>query len=195
MNTSRTPNRRSVSAQAIVVAMLLGGCGSAGTSQAPASRVPSRTSAHIAIRDSTFPTYKCRIAGQDPCSLADSTVKAIAASNFAGDGVQDAVLVVDSSDPGLDADCKTIDETGTFTFPTGTISFHSLHRDCNSWGSWAVSVPPFFGGPRIRTIFVVTGGTGEFSDATGYGTERDVDDEITYDGTIIYTTSATSAAG
>ena len=64
-------------------------------------------------------------------------------------------------------------EDGTFTFDSGTISFRSWHRDCN------------FTGPRIQTIFAITGGTGAFDGATGWGTERDdAPDGFAFDGTI-----------
>jgi hypothetical protein len=90
-------------------------------------------------------------------------------------GTVDYTLVVDFS-PGFDAPCNTVDETGVFTFDTGTITVRSHHRDCPG------SIRP---GPRIVTEFVVTGGTGAFAGATGSGTELG-SGSIVYNGTIAF---------
>jgi hypothetical protein len=121
---------------------------------------PATTHLHIVIGAITF----------DDHAHADAT------SPTAGSGKLDSALVVDASDPGPNNDCNTVDETGTFTFPTGTITYRSWHRDCN------------FNGPRIQTLFAVTGGTGAWSRATGWGTERDdAPDGFAFDGTITAT--------
>jgi hypothetical protein len=134
------------------------------------------THLHILIASIVFPSFTCRTPDQDPCrGLADSTDAATASSNIAGDGTLAGTLVVDVSDPGPEGRCNTVDEKETFTFPAGSISIRSWHRDCN----WI--------GPRIQTVFVITGGTGTFAGATGYGTERDdAPDGFAYDGAITY---------
>ena len=81
---------------------------------------------------------------------------ATATSADLGVGTLRGLLTVDDSDPGPNHDCNTVSEDSTFTFNSGTISYRSWHRDCN------------FGGPRIQTIFAITGGTGAF-DGLGFG--------------------------
>jgi len=159
------------------VAMLaLAGCapGSAGAVPASPGPTPRTATLHISEPDVQFETYICRVAGRDPCrGVADSTGHGTIASNLAGDGTSEFDLVVDDSDPGPNGDCNTVHETDTFTFTSGTLSVESLHRDCN------------FGGTRINTLFVITGGTGEFAGATGYGVESDANG-IAYDADISY---------
>ena len=100
---------------------------------------------------------------------------ATATSPLLGAGTLRALLTVNDSDPGPDNTCNTVSEDATFTFKTGTISYRSWHRDCN------------FGGPRIQTIFAITGGTGTFEGATGWGEERDdAPDGFAFDGTITH---------
>ena len=100
---------------------------------------------------------------------------ATATSPDLGAGTLRGLLTVDRSDPGPNQDCNTVSEDSTFTFSSGTISYRSWHRDCN------------FGGPRIQTIFAITGGTGDFDGATGWGTERDdAPDGFAFDGTITH---------
>ena len=189
--------RRSIAVLAWASFLSLAAC----TAAAPATGVPPSAVAmpmaeatpapiarteplHVVISSIAFPTFRCRQAGQDPCrAVADSTSTADASSNLAGTGSMSTSLAVDFTDPGPKGDCNTVDETGTFTFPTGTISFRSWHRDCN------------FDGPRIQTVFAITGGTGAFAGAVGYGTERDdAPDGFVYDGSITYvaTTSTPS---
>jgi hypothetical protein len=88
-------------------------------------------------------------------------------------GTVDYTLVIDWS-PGFDAPCNVVDETGVFTFETGTITVHSHHQDCPA------TIRP---GPRIVTDFQVTGGTGAFAGATGSGAEHG-QSTIIYNGTI-----------
>jgi hypothetical protein len=56
--------------------------------------------------------------------------------------------------------CNTVDETVVFTFDTGTITTHAVHRDCPA------TIRP---GPRIMGTFTVVGGTGAFEGITGSG--------------------------
>jgi hypothetical protein len=143
---------------------LVGCHATAGPSSMPQAAVtpapaptPTTTHLHVVIGAITF----------------DDTAHADASSPTAGSGKLQSALVVDASDPGPNKDCNTVDETGTFTFAAGTITYRSWHRDCN------------FGGPRIQTIFAITGGTGAWAGATGWGTERDdAPDGFAYDGTI-----------
>jgi len=155
----------------LALAFGLVGCGAAATpSSTPqpavtAAPAPTPTTAHlhVVIGDITFDQY----------------AQAVATSPSAGVGTLQSLLSVDDSDPGPNNDCNTVDETGTFTFAAGTITYRSWHRDCN------------FGGPRIQTIFAITGGTGEWAGATGWGAERDdAPDGFAYDGTITVPTAA-----
>jgi hypothetical protein len=58
--------------------------------------------------------------------------------------------------------CNTVDETAVFTFDTGTITTHAVHRDCPA------TIRP---GPRIMGTFTVVGGTGAFEGITGSGNQ------------------------
>jgi hypothetical protein len=60
---------------------------------------------------------------------------------------------------GFDDPCNHVDETTTFSFTEGTITFESHHTDC------------LLHGLRINDTFAVTGGTGAFSGASGAGRE------------------------
>jgi hypothetical protein len=167
-------------AQPVLLALLattviaLAGCAPAAVSSARPAPTRARASLRVEEPDLHFTKYACRDAGKDPCrGLADSAGDGKVTSNLAGDGTSHFDLIVDDSDPGPNGDCNTVHESTTFTFALGTISVASLHRDCN------------FGGVRIETLFVITGGTGAFAGATGYGTESDANG-ITYDATIAY---------
>lgn len=163
--------------------LALAGCAGAGTPAPTATPAASPITKALGITASTvtFPSYACRTAGQDPCrGLADAVFEAKVASKVAGDGTLRAVVVIDDTDPGPNGDCNTVDETGTFTFSAGSIAVRSLHRDCN------------FGGPRTQTLFIVTGGTGSFSGATGFGTEKGTAAGLSYDGMITYSGSTPS---
>ena len=107
-------------------------------------------------------------------TIDSGTATATADSPQLGSGNLSSAIKVDSTDPGPDNNCNTVDENGTFTFPAGNITYRSWHRDCN------------FGGPRIQTVFAITGGTGSYVGATGWGTEHDGSDSLVYDGTITY---------
>lgn len=163
-------HRLATRAAAATVVVLLVGC-NAVTTPAPTpaptptqtpmpAPTPVSTHLHIVIDNLKF----------DP--QGDT---ATATSPDLGAGTLRALLTVDDSDPGPKNDCNTVSEDATFTFKTGTISYRSWHRDCN------------FGGPRIQTIFAITGGTGAFVGATGWGTERDdAPDGFAFDGTMTH---------
>ena len=166
-----------VSASALVV--VASGC-VAGHAPTPAATID------MARLFATIPTVAissqvCRVVGQDPCrGLADSRAEGGTTSEMAGDGTVQFDLVVDSSDPGPNGSCETVDERATLAFAAGTIDIRSIHRDCN----WI--------GPRIATEFVVTGGTGRFAGATGFGTEKSLGG-LTLDGTVWFTASRVPA--
>jgi hypothetical protein len=77
--------------------------------------------------------------------------------------------------------CNTVDETAVFTFATGTVTTHSVHRDCPA------TIRP---GPRIHTDFSIIGGSGAFAGATGYGYEVSGGGSLNYNG-FITSSSAT----
>ena len=166
----------------LVLALALVGCNSTGTPASSGTPAPTTTTKafRVTIPDLQFTSYKCRNAGENPCrGLADSSATGPVTADIAGAGSAAYVYVVDYSDAGPDGSCNTVDEKGTITFPTGTISVRSLHRDCN------------FTGPRIQTLFVLTAGTGEFAGASGYGTE--ISGLVIYlTGTITYAAKAAS---
>ena len=64
-----------------------------------------------------------------------------------------------------------------FTFDTGTVTTHSIHRDCPA------TIRP---GPRIQTSFTITGGTGAFAGATGSGREVSGGPPVLYNGKIVF---------
>ena len=166
----------------LLVALAIVGCNSTGTPASSGTPAPTTTTKafRVTIPDLQFTSYKCRNAGENPCrGLADSSASGPVSADIAGVGSADYAYVVDYSDAGPNGTCNTVDEKGTITFPTGTISTRSLHRDCN------------FTGPRIQTLFVVTGGTGEFAGASGYGTE--ISGMVIYlTGTITYAATVAS---
>lgn len=164
--------RRSVMVLAMGSVLSVAACAASSTPAPSATPAPvaTTTGVHIIISSIAF---------------TSDGWKAAATSPVMGDGSVAGDLVVDDSDPGPEGNCNTVDERGTFSFSAGSISYRSWHRDCN------------FTGPRIQTEFAITGGTGEFAGATGYGTERDDAPEgFVYDGTITYlTTAPTPSAG
>ncbi len=107
------------------------------------------------------------------CSLGAATTDGTAWANIAGDGIYHADLVVDFSPGGT---CNIVDETDTFTFPSGTIYAHSVHEDCRLTGN------------RIDADFTITGGSGAFAGASGGGKEfgNNGHDPIKYNGQIAY---------
>ena len=143
---------------------------------APAASATATSPLHLTVTplSQQFTSTSCT----DPMNpfLCVSTATGEVLSNLSTTpGTVDYTLVIDFS-PGFDAPCNTVDETGVFTFETGTITIHSYHRDCPA------TIRP---GPRIATDFVVTGGTGAFAGATGSGTELG-QASIVYNGTIAF---------
>jgi len=104
-------------------------------------------------------------------AICQFTTAGTATSNLVPDAAAySADLVVDFS---LGGSCNEVDESDTFAFDEGSIYIHSHHVDCREHG-W-----------RIRTDFVVTGGTGQFAGATGGGLEMGVPAVgIFYDGVL-----------
>ena len=71
-------------------------------------------------------------------TIDSGTATATADSPQLGSGNLSSAIKVDSTDPGPDNNCNTVDKNGTFTFPAGNITYRSWHRDCK------------FGGLQIR---------------------------------------------
>jgi len=90
--------------------------------------------------------------------VCSSTADGVAISNVAGSGTIHWALVTDFFD-GWDGTCNHVDEVGTFTFATGSITEVSHHTDCAQPGL------------VVKTTFKVTGGTGRFKGVTGSGVE------------------------
>ena len=117
---------------------------------------------HLAVTRLDFTSVTCvDPAGVDPsdpsCKMIQSTIVADASSNLStGKGTFQATILVDLTPGGT---CNIVDEPGAFIFDNGTIYTHSHHEDCAIHGL------------RIDTTFKVTGGTGDFADATGGGHE------------------------
>jgi hypothetical protein len=140
---------------------------------APAAAAQEGTPLHMTVSPKAeFTSFSCT----DPVNpfLCNSTATGEVHSNLSTtSGTVDYTLVVDFS-PSFDAPCNVVDETGVFTFESGTITVHSHHQDCPA------TIRP---GPRIVTDFQVTGGTGAFAGATGSGVEHG-QSTIIYNGTI-----------
>ena len=104
--------------------------------------------------------------------VCSSTADGVATSNIAGSGTIHWSLVTDFFD-GWDGVCNHVDEVGTFTFATGSITEVSHHTDCAQPGL------------VVNTTFKVVGGTGRFKGATGGGVELAGDNlDFTYLGLI-----------
>ena len=102
-----------------------------------------------------FTSYVCR---EDQPLVCDVTITAQVISNL-GHGTADYTVVLTWE--GFEGSpCNTVDETTVFTFDSGTITTHAVHRDCPA------TIRP---GPRIMGTFTVVGGTGAFEGITGSG--------------------------
>jgi hypothetical protein len=100
-------------------------------------------------------SYQCR--PEQPL-VCDITATEPVRSNL-GHGTVDYTIVL--SWEGFEGSpCNTVDETAVFTFDTGTITTHAIHRDCPA------TIRP---GPRIMGSFAVVGGTGAFEGIRGSG--------------------------
>ncbi len=105
-----------------------------------------------------FTSYKCR--APDQPLVCDVTITASVISNL-GLGTADYTVVL--THEGFEfSPCNTVDETTVFTFDSGTITTHAVHRDCPA------TIRP---GPRIMGTFTVVGGTGAFERITGSGNQ------------------------
>ena len=106
--------------------------------------------------------------------VCTGTADGIAKSNLAGTGTIHWDMVTDFFN-GWDDACNHVDEVGTFTFPSGSITEVSHHTDCALTGL------------RVKTTFKVVGGTGRFAGARGSGVELAGDNlDFTYVGVIAY---------
>jgi hypothetical protein len=129
------------------------------------------TPLHFTVLYLEFTSYDCR---QDQPLVCDVTFTGPVNSNLSttqGRADYSAVLYHEGFEW---SPCNTVDETGTYTFDTGTVST-SYHRDCPA------TIRP---GPRIQTGFTVTGGTGAFAGATGSGYEVSGGASLLYTGEI-----------
>jgi hypothetical protein len=119
-----------------------------------------------------FTSYSCRV---DEPLVCDVTITGPVKSNLSTtEGIVEYTIVLTWE--GFEfSPCNTVDETAVFTFDTGTITTHSVHRDCP-----ATILP----GPRIQGSFTVIGGTGAFEGATGSGRVVGGGPPVVYNGTI-----------
>jgi hypothetical protein len=114
---------------------------------------------HLTVLSLDFTSFLCRA---DQPLVCDVTITGPVRSNLSTtQGRVDYTGVV-TWEGFVGSRCNTVDETAVFSFDTGTITTHSLHRDC---------VAPEQPGTRIQTSFTIIGGTGAFAGATGGGTE------------------------
>jgi hypothetical protein len=113
------------------------------------------TPLHLKVLELNFTSYECRA---DQPLVCDVTITGPVISNL-GHGTADYTVVLTWE--GFEGSpCNTVDETVVFTFDTGTITTHAVHRDCPA------TIRP---GPRIMGTFTVVGGTGAFEGITGSG--------------------------
>ena len=113
------------------------------------------TPPHLKVLELNFTFYQCR---PDQPLVCDVTITGPVISNL-GHGTADYTVVLTWE--GFEGSpCNTVDETTVFTFDTGTITTHAVHRDCPA------TIRP---GPRIMGTFTVVGGTGAFEGITGSG--------------------------
>jgi len=113
------------------------------------------TPLQLKVLELNFTSYQCR---PDQPLVCDVTITGPVRSNL-GHGIADYTVVLTWE--GFEGSpCNTVDETVVFTFDTGTITTHAVHRDCPA------TIRP---GPRIMGTFTVVGGTGAFEGITGSG--------------------------
>jgi hypothetical protein len=113
------------------------------------------TPLQLKVLELNFTSYQCRA---DQPLVCDVTITGPVRSPL-GHGTADYTVVLTWE--GFEGSpCNTVDETTVFTFDTGTITTHAVHRDCPA------TIRP---GPRIMGTFTVVGGTGAFEGITGSG--------------------------
>ena len=113
------------------------------------------TPLQLKVLELNFTSYECRA---DQPLVCDVTITGPVISNL-GHGTADYTVVLTWE--GFEGSpCNTVDETVVFTFDSGTITTHAVHRDCPA------TIRP---GPRIMGTFTVVGGTGAFEGITGRG--------------------------
>jgi hypothetical protein len=113
------------------------------------------TPLQLKVLELNFTSYACR---PDQPLVCDVTITGPVISNL-GHGTADYTVVLTWE--GFEGSpCNTVDETTVFTFDTGTITTHAVHRDCPA------TIRP---GPRIMGSFTVVGGTGAFEGIMGSG--------------------------
>jgi hypothetical protein len=113
------------------------------------------TPLQLKVLELNFTSYQCRT---DQPLVCDVTITGPVRGNL-GHGTADYTVVLTWE--GFEGSpCNTVDETTVFTFDTGRITTHAVHRDCPA------TIRP---GPRIMGTFTVVGGTGAFAGITGSG--------------------------
>ena len=106
------------------------------------------TPLQLKVLELNFTSYQCR---PDEPLVCDVTITGPVRSPL-GHGTADYTVVLTWE--GFEGSpCNTVDETAVFTFDSGTITTHAVHRDCPG------TIRP---GPRIMGTFTVVGGTGAF---------------------------------
>ena len=128
--------------------------GLAGAVPASAQTTPLQ----LKVLEFNFTSYECR--APDQPLVCDITATGPVRSPL-GHGTADYTVVLTWE--GFEfSPCNTVDETAVFTFDSGTITTHAVHRDCPG------NIRP---GPRIMGTFTVVGGTGAFEGITGSGNQ------------------------
>lgn len=112
---------------------------------------------HLTVLYLNFTSYACR---EDQPLVCDVTITGPVNTNLSTTQGRADYTVVLYWEGFEGSPCNTVDETVVFTFDTGTVTTHSVHRDCPA------TIRP---GPRIQASFTVTRGTGAFAGATGSG--------------------------
>jgi hypothetical protein len=133
------------------------------------------TPAHFTVRYLDFPVYECNYdLSPVVCDVVFTGPVRSNLSTTPGTLQANAVL---TWEPFEGSPCNTVDETAVFTLDNGTVTTHSVHRDCPA------TIRP---GPRIQTSFSIIGGTGTFAGATGGGYEVAGGGSLNYNGFITF---------
>jgi hypothetical protein len=113
------------------------------------------TPLHLKVTELNFTSSVCR---DDQPLVCDVTITGPVVSPL-GHGTADYTVVL-TWEGFVGSPCNTVDETVVFTFASGTITTHAVHRDCQG------NIRP---GPRIMGTFTVVDGTGAFEGIAGSG--------------------------